>query len=86
VASFPVLRFFWAFTENNGVERRGEERRGEERKGKERKGKELSLATVAQSVLKGLVVRCIYALVALGMTLNFGMMTNIQFAYGEIYM
>jgi hypothetical protein len=76
-----VLRFFWAFTENNGVERRGEERRG-----KERKGKELSLATVAQSVLKGLVVRCIYALVALGMTLNFGMMTNIQFAYGEIYM
>ncbi len=46
----------------------------------------MSLATVAQSVLKGLVVRCIYALVALGMTLNFGMMTNIQFAYGEIYM
>jgi len=63
-----------------------EQRCREERKGKERKGKELSLATVAQSVLKGLVVRCIYALVALGMTLNFGMMTNIQFAYGEIYM
>jgi len=63
-----------------------EQRCREERRGKERKGKELSLATVAQSVLKGLVVRCIYALVALGMTLNFGMMTNIQFAYGEIYM
>jgi branched-chain amino acid transport system permease protein len=46
----------------------------------------LSLATFAQSILNGLAAGWIYVLVALGLTLVFGIMNIVQFAHGEIYM
>jgi branched-chain amino acid transport system permease protein len=46
----------------------------------------LSLATFAQSILNGLAAGWIYILVALGLTLVFGIMNIVQFAHGEIYM
>jgi branched-chain amino acid transport system permease protein len=46
----------------------------------------LSLATFVQSTLNGLASGWIYVLVALGLTLVFGIMRIVQFAHGEIYM
>jgi len=46
----------------------------------------VSLATFAQSILNGLAAGWIYVLVALGLTLVFGIMNIVQFAHGEIYM
>ena len=46
----------------------------------------MSLATFAQSILNGLAAGWIYVLVALGLTLVFGIMNIVQFAHGEIYM
>jgi branched-chain amino acid transport system permease protein len=41
---------------------------------------------LAQSILNGLAAGWIYVLVALGLTLVFGIMRIVQFAHGEIYM
>jgi len=41
---------------------------------------------LAQGVLNGLAMGWIYILIALGLTLIFGIMRTIQFAHGEIYM
>jgi len=46
----------------------------------------LSLILLAQSILNGLAAGWIYILVALGLTLVFGIMNIVQFAHGEIYM
>jgi branched-chain amino acid transport system permease protein len=46
----------------------------------------LSLATFAQSILNGLAAGWVYVLVAVGLTLVFGIMNIVQFAHGEIYM
>jgi branched-subunit amino acid ABC-type transport system permease component len=46
----------------------------------------LSLATIAQSILNGLAAGWVYVLVAVGLTLVFGIMNIVQFAHGEIYM
>ena len=46
----------------------------------------MDLATLAQSILNGLSAGWIYILVAVGLTLVFGIMNIIQFAHGEIYM
>jgi branched-chain amino acid transport system permease protein len=46
----------------------------------------LTIALLAQSILNGLAAGWIYILVALGLTLVFGIMNIVQFAHGEIYM
>ena len=46
----------------------------------------MSLALLAQSILNGLAAGWIYVLVAVGLTLVFGIMNIVQFAHGEIYM
>jgi branched-chain amino acid transport system permease protein len=46
----------------------------------------LSLTLLTQSILNGLAAGWIYILVALGLTLVFGIMNIVQFAHGEIYM
>lgn len=46
----------------------------------------MDLTTLAQSILNGLAAGWIYILVAVGLTLVFGIMNIIQFAHGEIYM
>jgi branched-chain amino acid transport system permease protein len=46
----------------------------------------LSLTLFVQSILNGLAAGWIYVLVALGLTLVFGIMRIVQFAHGEIYM
>jgi branched-chain amino acid transport system permease protein len=46
----------------------------------------LSLATLAQSILNGLAAGWIYVLIAVGLTLVFGIMNIVQFAHGEVYM
>ena len=46
----------------------------------------MSLATFVQSILNGLAAGWVYILVALGLTLVFGIMNIVQFAHGEIYM
>jgi len=46
----------------------------------------LTVALLAQSILNGLAAGGIYVLVALGLTLVFGIMNIVQFAHGEIYM
>ena len=46
----------------------------------------MSLILLAQSLLNGLAAGWIYILVALGLTLVFGIMNIVQFAHGEIYM
>ena len=46
----------------------------------------MSLTLLAQSILNGLAAGWIYILVALGLTLVFGIMNIVQFAHGEIYM
>lgn len=46
----------------------------------------MSLILLAQSILNGLAAGWIYILVALGLTLVFGIMNIVQFAHGEIYM
>lgn len=46
----------------------------------------MTIALLAQSILNGLAAGWIYILVALGLTLVFGIMNIVQFAHGEIYM
>ena len=46
----------------------------------------MSLILLAQSILNGLAAGWIYILIALGLTLVFGIMNIVQFAHGEIYM
>ena len=46
----------------------------------------MSLTLFVQSILNGLAAGWIYILVALGLTLVFGIMNIVQFAHGEIYM
>ena len=46
----------------------------------------MTLALLVQSILNGLAAGWIYVLVALGLTLVFGIMNIVQFAHGEIYM
>ena len=46
----------------------------------------MTIALLAQSILNGLAAGWIYVLVALGLTLVFGIMRIVQFAHGEIYM
>jgi branched-chain amino acid transport system permease protein len=46
----------------------------------------LTLAFLVQNILNGLAAGWIYVLVALGLTLVFGIMRIVQFAHGEIYM
>jgi branched-chain amino acid transport system permease protein len=46
----------------------------------------LDLSTLAQSILNGLAAGWIYVLIAVGLTLVFGIMNIVQFAHGEIYM
>jgi branched-chain amino acid transport system permease protein len=41
---------------------------------------------LAQSILNGLAAGWVYVLVAVGLTLVFGIMNIVQFAHGEIYM
>ncbi|MCJ7655189.1 MAG: branched-chain amino acid ABC transporter permease [Dehalococcoidia bacterium] len=46
----------------------------------------MTLALLAQSILNGLAAGWVYVLVAVGLTLVFGIMNIVQFAHGEIYM
>jgi branched-chain amino acid transport system permease protein len=46
----------------------------------------LTLALLLQSILNGLAAGWIYVLVAVGLTLVFGIMNIVQFSHGEIYM
>ena len=46
----------------------------------------MSLETFLQSLVNGLASGWIYVLVAVGLTLVFGIMNIIQFAHGEVYM
>lgn len=46
----------------------------------------MDIGTIGQSVVNGLTAGWIYILVAIGLTLVFGIMNIIQFAHGEIYM
>lgn len=46
----------------------------------------MTLALLAQSTVNGLAAGWIYILVAVGLTLVFGIMNIVQFAHGEIYM
>ena len=41
---------------------------------------------LAQFIINGIVIGCAYTLVALGLTLMFGIMHIVNFAHGEIYM
>ncbi|MDK9701202.1 MAG: branched-chain amino acid ABC transporter permease [bacterium] len=41
---------------------------------------------LAQQILNGLVLGCVYALIALGYTMVYGILQLINFAHGEIYM
>ena len=47
---------------------------------------ESSIQTIVQGVMNGLALGWIYVLMALGLTLIFGVMDIMQFAHGEIYM
>ena len=47
---------------------------------------ELSLQLIWQAVVNGLAMGWIYVLMALGLTLIFGIMRIMQFAHGEVYM
>ncbi|MDH3664713.1 MAG: branched-chain amino acid ABC transporter permease, partial [Alphaproteobacteria bacterium] len=44
------------------------------------------MSTLTQVLLNGLVVGTTYALIALGITLIFGIMNIINFAHGQLYM
>ena len=46
----------------------------------------MTLALLLQSILNGLAAGWIYVLVAVGLTLVFGIMNIVQFSHGEIYM
>jgi branched-chain amino acid transport system permease protein len=46
----------------------------------------LDLSVLAQSIVNGLASGWIYVLVAVGLTLVFGIMNIVQFAHGEVYM
>ncbi len=46
----------------------------------------MSVELLGQSILNGLAAGWIYILVAVGLTLVFGIMNIIQFAHGEVYM
>ena len=44
------------------------------------------LGTLSQAVINGLVLGLVYALIALGYTMVYGILGMINFAHGEIYM
>ncbi len=46
----------------------------------------MTLALVAQSLVSGLLMGLIYALVAAGLSLIFGLMDVVNFAHGELLM
>jgi branched-chain amino acid transport system permease protein len=46
----------------------------------------MTLETIAQSLLSGLLTGMIYALVAAGLSLIFGLMDVVNFAHGEFLM
>ncbi|TFG59591.1 MAG: branched-chain amino acid ABC transporter permease, partial [Spirochaetales bacterium] len=46
----------------------------------------MSVDTIAQMVITGVTLGLIYALIAIGLNLIFGVMRIIQYAHGEIYM
>lgn len=46
----------------------------------------MDLSVLAQSIVNGLASGWIYVLVAVGLTLVFGIMDIVQFAHGEVYM
>jgi branched-chain amino acid transport system permease protein len=41
---------------------------------------------IAQAVLSGLLMGCVYALIAAGLSLIFGLMEIVNFAHGELLM
>jgi len=43
-------------------------------------------AVFLQQVINGLIIGCIYALMAVGLTMIFGLMDVVNFAHGEFYM
>src|SRR5438046_3644824 len=47
---------------------------------------ELTLATLAAQVFTGLVLGMILVLLAIGLSLIFGLMTVVNFAHGSLYM
>src|SRR6266849_6317598 len=47
---------------------------------------ELSLNLIAQQLFTGLALGAIYVLVAVGLSLIFGMLTVVNFAHGAFYM
>ena len=44
------------------------------------------LAILGQHLLNGLLIGCAYALIAIGLTMIFGVMNIANFAHGEFYM
>jgi branched-subunit amino acid ABC-type transport system permease component len=49
-------------------------------------GLELPIQAIIQGTLNGLAMGWVYVLMAMGLTLIFGIMEILQFAHGEIYM
>ena len=45
-----------------------------------------SLTILAQHLLNGVLIGCAYALIAMGLTMIFGVMNIANFAHGEFYM
>jgi branched-chain amino acid transport system permease protein len=50
------------------------------------KDKLFDMETIIQSVLNGVLMGCIYALIALGLSLIFGVMNVVNFAHGNFVM
>ncbi|RKL63480.1 branched-chain amino acid ABC transporter permease [Thermoanaerobacteraceae bacterium SP2] len=46
----------------------------------------MTLETILQQIINGLVLGCNYTLIALGMTMIFGILNVLNFAHGEFYM
>ena len=46
----------------------------------------VQLAILGQHLLNGVLVGCAYALIAMGLTMIFGVMNIANFAHGEFYM
>ena len=45
-----------------------------------------SITILAQHLLNGVLIGCAYALIAMGLTMIFGVMNIANFAHGEFYM
>ena len=46
----------------------------------------MMLTVFLQQTLNGIILGCIYALIALGLSLIFGILETANFAHGEFYM